>query len=278
MSIIEQAFAKAAAEGRLSVITYLTVGYPSPAATEQLALAAIEGGADIVELGIPFSDPLADGATVQRASQVALAQGVNLETCLRTAAAIRGSSATPLILMGYFNPIYRFGIDSFAGACASEGINGLIVPDLPPEEAAELRQAARQHGLDLVFLVAPNSTDERLARIAAQASGFVYCVALAGTTGARESLAGGLRSYLSRVRRYTRLPLAVGFGISRPQHVAELASFADGAIVGSALIDLIDHLPPLEQAAQVREFVTGLRDAARKPSAAQTFLPGCPPE
>ena len=263
---IEGAFAAARAQNRIGLIAFLTVGYPTPDATRHVALALVEGGADLIELGIPFSDPLADGATVQRASYAALQQGVNVACCLETAAAIRAQTPTPLAFMGYYNPILRFGVERFCQHCAAAGVNGLIVPDLPPEEAGELKQACHNNGLALVFLVAPTSTEERLARVAAEASGFVYCVSLSGTTGARAKLAHGLREFVGRVRQHTDLPLAVGFGVSRPEHVAEIATFADGAVVGSALIDLLDALPPAERTTGMTCFIADLRATTARPA------------
>lgn len=270
MSRIAGAFASAAVERRIAVVPYLTVGYPDLASTRDLALALVEGGADLVELGIPFSDPLADGATIQRSSFVALQNGTNLTRCIETAAAIRREASTPLVFMGYYNPILRYGVDQFCGQCAEAGVDGLIVPDLPPEEACELTTACRRSQIDLIFLVAPTSTDERLALVAREASGFVYCVALAGTTGARASLAVGLREFVGRVRRHTGLPLAVGFGISTPEHVAELASYADGAVVGSALIEHIDRLAADERQVGTRDYIRSLRDASLGSTAASS--------
>jgi tryptophan synthase alpha chain len=261
MSAIADAFAAARAERRIAVIPYLTVDYPNLDATRDLALALVAGGADIVELGIPFSDPLADGATIQRSSFVALRNGTNLNRCIETADAIRQETSAPLVFMGYYNSILCFGTDRFCGRCRDAGVDGLIVPDLPPEEASELKTACQRSQIDLIFLVAPTSTDERLALIAGEASGFVYCVALAGTTGARASLAAGLREFVGRVRTHTDLPLAVGFGISRPEHVAELAEYSDGAIIGSALMDLIDRLPAGERMTGVRDYIRSLREA-----------------
>jgi tryptophan synthase alpha chain len=202
-------------------------------------------GASLFELGVPFSDPLADGATVQRSAQRALANGVTLAGCIATVAALRERGVrAPLLLMGYYNPLLRFGVARACEALAAAGGDGWIIPDMPPEEAGELQAAASAHGLDLIMMVAPTTPEERVAQIVARASGFIYVVSLTGTTGARQSMAAGLDELLARVRRHTSLPLVVGFGISRPEHVAEVARIADGAIVGSATVARLESLGP----------------------------------
>jgi tryptophan synthase alpha chain len=241
------------------VIPFVTVGYPTLAATEALVPALERGGADLIELGIPFSDPLADGPTIQRSSQVALANGVRLADCLAVSARLREHGlSVPLLFMGYYNPILQYGITRFAADCATAGVNGLIIADLPTEESDEILAACRAHRLDLVFLLAPTSTDARITAVAERASGFVYCVALTGVTGAREHLAD-LATYIARVRRQTTLPLAIGFGVSTADHVRRIGTVADGAVVASALINHLDHLPPAEQPAAAEAFVRALR-------------------
>ncbi|MBX6771001.1 MAG: tryptophan synthase subunit alpha [Chloroflexi bacterium] len=262
---IGQAFARTQAQGRIALMPYLPVGYPDVETTVALAPALARAGADLFELGIPYSDPLADGATIQRATHVALENGVTPALCLEVASAIRRAVDAPILLMSYYNPIARFGPERFCRQAAAAGADGLIVPDLPPEEADELRGAARANALDLIFLVAPTSTDERLRLVAAAATGFLYCVSLAGVTGARAHLASGLADYLTRVRRVTSLPLAVGFGISRPEHVRQIARYADGAIVASALIDRLDALPRAEQVAGAAAFIRDLATEAVRP-------------
>jgi len=244
----------------LGLIAYLTVGYPDVESTLRLVPALAAGGADMVELGIPFSDPLADGATIQRASHHALGQGVTVAVCLDVVRWLRRDGLTiPLLLMGYYNPILAYGIDEFARDASGAGADGLIVVDLPPEEALAVQTACAGQGLDVVYLLAPTSSDERIARVARQASGFVYCVSLAGVTGARRELSPGLAEFLARVRRHTSLPLAVGFGISRAEHVQAVGRVgADAAVIGSAIIDLIDRTPPDERAQKVREYVEAL--------------------
>ena len=262
MSRIEATFARLRSTGRLALIPYVTVGYPDVATTVDLVPALVEAGADLVELGVPFSDPLADGVTIQRASHAALAAGVTSRTCLEVAAQIRARTQAPIILMGYYNPILRRGPAAYCQDAAEAGVDGLIVPDLPPEEADELQGAARDFGLDVIFLLAPTSTDDRIRTVCQRASGFVYCASLAGVTGARTSLAAGLAELTGRIRRHTGLPLAVGFGISRPEHVTEVGKVADGAIVGSAVIDRLESLPAAERVAGTAAFVATLRAAA----------------
>ena len=247
------------AAGRTAVIPYITVGYPDLATTEELVPALAAAGADLIELGIPFSDPLADGVTIQRASHAALAAGVSPRDCLALASRVRARTDVPLLFMGYYNPILRFGPVEFCLQAASAGIDGLIVPDLPPEEAGELRAAAESLGIDIVFLIAPTSTDERIAAVCRQVSGFVYCAALTGVTGARESLGEGIGELTRRARAQTDLPLAVGFGISKPEHFAAIGKIADGAIVGSAVIDRLEGLPAADRVAGTAAYIASLR-------------------
>jgi len=262
-SRIAAAFARAKAEGRTALMPFVTAGYPSLATSEALVPALVRGGADLVEIGVPFSDPLADGATVQRTSQVAIANGVRLTDCLDLAHRLRlqHGLTVPLVLMGYYNPILAYGPARFAQDAAAVGVDGVIVPDLPTEESDELLAACRAHGRDLVFMVAPTSTDERLAAVAQRASGFIYCVSLTGVTGARDALPD-LAGYLARVRRRTDLPLAVGFGVSTAEHVRQIGEVADGAVVASAMINHLDAFPEAEQPAAAEAFVRRLRTGA----------------
>jgi tryptophan synthase alpha chain len=262
---ITQAFQRARQEGRGAFIPYFMCGYPSAAQTVKFVLAAAEAGADIVELGMPFSDPLADGATVQHAGHVALERGMTIQGCMEVAGQISAHSDIPLLLMGYYNPVLAYGIERFCATAKSHGVSGLIIPDLPPEEAAPLHEAAQRNGLSLIFLIPPTTPDERIAMIAELSakghSGFVYCVSLSGTTGSRKELPPHLRSFITRVLGYTKdkqLPLAVGFGLSTPEHIAEVTSYADGAVVGSALINLIDRYEESEQVEAVRQYIQSL--------------------
>jgi tryptophan synthase alpha chain len=265
MSRIAETFARLRAAGRIALMPYVTVGFPERDTTRALIPALEAAGASLFELGMPFSDPLADGATIQRATQRAIENGVNLAYCLETVAALRAQGVqAPLLLMGYYNPLLRYGLERANRELAAAGGDGWIIPDMPPEEAAELQAAAEQHGLDLIMFVAPTTPEERIAQIAARASGFIYVVALTGVTGARQSLAANLGDVLARVRRYTDLPLVVGFGISTPGHVAEVARSADGAIVGSALIGKLEELPAAEVVAGASAFVEELAGATGK--------------
>ncbi|HEY7782419.1 MAG TPA: tryptophan synthase subunit alpha [Ktedonobacterales bacterium] len=250
---IGAAFARARGADRVALVPYVMAGYPDLATSEALAVGLAEAGADVLELGVPFSDPLADGATIQHAGQVALDHGATLGSCLDLAARLSARVNTPLVLMGYYNPIYSLGVDRFAEHAAASGVAGLIVPDLPPEEAGPLARAASAHGIELIYLVTPSSPDQRIAQVAQAAGatghGFVYCVSLSGVTGARTALPDQLGAFLARVRARTPLPLAVGFGVSRPEHVAAVGALADGAVMASTLIDAVDGAPERERVA-----------------------------
>jgi tryptophan synthase alpha chain len=253
------AFAKARAEGRPAVIPFVTAGYPTPEVSEAVALAIVRGGADLLEIGVPFSDPLADGTTVQRTSQVALTHGMTLRKSLEMAKRLRDQGVEiPLILMGYVNPMLAYGVEKLAEDSAAHGVDGFIVPDLPAEEAGEIAAALRAQGVDLIFLVAPTSTDERIAEVGRIGSGWVYCVSTTGVTGARSSLPD-LEPYIDRVRSHTSLPIAVGFGVSNPEHVAQIGEIADGAVIASAMINFLDTAPIEEQAQVAERYVRGLR-------------------
>lgn len=262
---ITQAFEQAKHEGREVLIPYFMCGYPTAARSVELILAAAEGGAGIIELGMPFSDPLADGATIQHAGHVALERGMSINGCMDVARQVAGKSSVPLLFMGYYNPILAYGIERFCQTAAASGVCGLIIPDLPPEEATPLQQAAQQHGLALIFLVPPTVSDERITQIVQAAArglkGFLYCVSLSGVTGSRTVLPPLLRSFITRVYGYTKeydLPLAVGFGLSTPEHIAEVTSYAEGAVVGSALVTLIDKHKESEQVEAVKRYIRSL--------------------
>ncbi len=262
MSRIDELFGRLKAEGRLGLFMYLTVGYPDLTAGRELARMVLDAGADLLELGIPFSDPLADGATIQRASHRALQAGTRPEDLLDLAAGLRAAGYTqPLVVMTYFNPVLARGEERFCAELAAARIDGLIIPDLPPDEAEGLRAAARARGLDLVFLAAPNSPPDRLKQVAGASSGFLYCVSLTGVTGARDTLPPGLGQFLGRVRAVSALPLAVGFGISRPEQVRALRGLADAVVVGSGLIDRVEGTPPERWGVEVRGYVRALRAA-----------------
>jgi len=254
---IDTAFSSARAMGRAALMPYFTLGYPD-AETSLRVIEAIAGaGADLIELGIPFSDPLADGPTIQHSAQVALEGGMTVARCLKLTAELRARGVEPpLLMMGYYNPILAFGVGPFVEQSAAAGADGFIVPDLPPEEAGELEAACRARGLALVYLLAPTSTPERIALIAGRSSGFTYLVSLTGVTGARDSLPPGLTDFVGRVREVARTPLAVGFGVSTPEQARAVGQMADGVIVGSALIRAAGQSRRPAEAAG--EFVRGL--------------------
>ncbi len=262
---IVKAFERAHEEGRGVLIPYFMAGYPSAEQSVKIVLAATEGGADIIELGMPFSDPLADGATVQHAGQVALERGMTINGCMQVAHQVAAQSDVPLILMGYYNPILAYGLERFCKTARESGVCGLIVPDLPTEEALPLREAAMREGITLIFLIPPTAPNERIARVveltASGAGGFIYCVSLSGVTGSRDELPPHLHKFIERVRGYTNskgIPLAVGFGLSTPQHVASITSYVEGAVVGSALVNLIDRYEEDGQVAAVRQYIQSL--------------------
>ena len=268
---IREAFSRARDERRGVLAPYFMCGFPSAEQSAAVVLAAAEAGADIIELGMPFSDPLADGATVQHAGHVALTRGMTMRGCMEVARQVSSQSSVPLLLMGYYNPLLAYGIERFCQDAAASGVCGLIIPDLPPEEAGPLQLAALQAGLALVFLVPPTTPDERIAQIAKQAASipgsFIYCVSLSGVTGTRDRLPEQLPTFLLRVRSYTQeygLPLVVGFGLSKPEHIASVVQLADGAAVGSALVKLLDEHQESEQVEAVRRYIETLHAATFK--------------
>ena len=261
---IAQRFRELSARGELGLVAYVTAGDPSLDATEQIVLAAAEAGADVIELGVPFSDPVADGPTIQRASDRALRAGTTLAGVIDLVCRLRTRTQVPLILFSYFNPILQMGIGKFAEAAAAAGADGVLATDLTPEEADDYRAAMRVRNLDTIFLAAPTSTDERLAKIAACSSGFLYLISRTGVTGTRDALPEDLPALARRVRRFTKLPLAVGFGISQPEHVSVLGGIADAAVVGSAIVAEIEKSAGAnEAAANVARLIRSLKDAAR---------------
>src|SRR5271165_1195625 len=234
------------------LVVYLTAGDPNLAETEAIALAAIDAGADVIELGVPFSDPLADGPVIQRASERALKGGTNLAGVLELVRRLRtsGSAAAeiPLVLFTYFNPVLQMGFKKFARAAAEVGADGVLITDLTPEESKEYREILRAEHLDTIFLAAPTSTDERLKIISACSSGFLYLISRTGVTGAKDALPDDLPALLRRARNVTQLPIAVGFGISLPGHVSVLGGLADAAVVGSALVSEIENAKSVDAA------------------------------
>jgi tryptophan synthase alpha subunit len=258
------AFDRARSEGRLALITLVVPGYPSPAETDAVFDAMVAGGADIVEVEIPFSDPLADGATIQHVVFDALKAGTAPADCIDFVRRARGRHPNvPIVFMTYLNPVLAYGLQRFATDAAAAGADAVILTDLPPEEASEAKRLLNAAGLDLIFLVAPTSSDERISLICAQASGFVYCVSVAGVTGARAELPAGLPAFIARVRACTNLPLAVGFGISRREHIQALAGVADGVVAASAILDVIAKSEAKERTQAVREYVEVLSGRRR---------------
>ncbi len=234
---IEAVFARARAEKRAVFMPYHAMGYPDRDATLTIIRALGEHGGELFEIGIPHSDPLADGPTVQTATYTALTQGTTVKDCLAMVRELRESGMTqPFCAMTYYNPLFAYGIQRFVDDAVAAGIDGLIVPDLPPEEAEELEATCRKAGLATIYLLAPTSTDERIRSIAAHSTGFIYMVSVTGITGARTELPPDLADFVARVRRHTALPLAVGFGIGTGEQAAAVAAIADGVIVGSALV------------------------------------------
>lgn len=233
---LAEAFAAARGEGRAALVTYVMGGDPTPEGSLEAALGCARGGADVIELGFPYSDPTADGPTVQRAAERALRAGATLEGVLGVAAALGKRTDTPIVLMGYLSPVLALGIERFFERAAAAGVAGLILADLPPEEADDVRAAAARHGVATVFLLAPTSTDERREAVLAAATGFVYFVSVAGVTGARAEVPD-VAAHLTALRARSRVPVVVGFGVATPQQAAALAPHADGVVVGSAIVE-----------------------------------------
>lgn len=257
---IDDAFAAASEAGRAALIPYVLAGYPDAAGALAAALAAIDGGGDVLEIGLPYSDPLADGPTLQRASRAALDAGANLENALELIAAVREARpTTPLAVMGYVNQFLRGRDGKSLERMADAGADGLIIADLTPDDGPEVEEVAVGCGLDLVYLVAPTTAPERVGRIAARSRGFLYAVSLVGVTGARRSLPSGVANFLHRVRAVSPVPVAVGFGVSRPAQVRRLAPLADGIVVASALIDALG--PDGRDTIRMRSLVTELAAA-----------------
>ena len=259
MSCIASVFS----QGHKALIAYITVGYPSIEATLKVVPILASSGCDIVELGIPFSDPVADGVTIQRASFHALQNGVTPKVCLEVAKELSQKAQIPLVFMTYFNPVFSYGLEEFCGACAGSGVSGLIIPDLPPEEGSELETITQRQGFDLIYLLAPTSTEERIRLVAERSRGFIYLVSVTGVTGARDRLPANLEAFVAKVRQVATQPLCVGFGISTPEQAKRVARIANGVIVGSRLIQLMeaeDNFIP-----SVSHFIKGLRQALDEP-------------
>lgn len=262
------AFETARNARRGMLIPYFMCGYPSAQQSIKVVLAAAETGADIIELGMPFSDPLADGPAIQHAGHLAIERGMTIHGCMEIARQVSACSNVPLILMGYYNPLLAYGIERFCQDAAASGVCGLIIPDLPPEESTLLQQRAIASGLTLIFLIPPTTSDERIATITKQAAtipgSFIYCVSLSGVTGARGELPAQLPAFLTRVHGYTKsqgLSVVVGFGLSRPEHISTVIKLTDGAVIGSALVKLLDEHTENEQVEAVRDYIHSLHEA-----------------
>jgi tryptophan synthase alpha chain len=260
MGRIAERFELLAERGEKALIPFLTAGDPDFETSEALVLSMAEAGADLIELGVPFSDPIAEGPTIQRASERSLAGGANLHSILELVDRLRPKLDIPLILMGYANPIYAVREDRFSKLAAKVGVDGIIVPDLPPEEGAGLYDLCNDRGVDGILLAAPTTTPERLKLLAEKSRGFLYYVSLTGVTGARGTIAEGVEDGVAAARRAGNIPVCVGFGISTPEHAAEIGAYADGAVVGSAIVDLIEAAPTRDAAVDsVALFVTQMK-------------------
>jgi tryptophan synthase alpha chain len=265
LSRLAHRFEQLRARGEKALVCYVTVGDPSAERTVEITTAIAEGGADAVEIGIPFSDPLADGPSIQASSQRALDAGMTVPRALEVIRALRQRrDDLPIVPMTYYNPIRRYGLERYAADARAAGADGHIVTDLTPEEADEWKRISAAQGLDTIFLLAPTSTQERIEVVARLASGFIYCVSRTGVTGAREDVPAELRDVVAHIKANTPLPVCVGFGISRPEHVQRICAFADGAVVGSALVDLIHrHRDDADLTTRVRDYVASLKAATR---------------
>ena len=265
MSCIEKKFAELQKRGEAALIPFVTAGDPNLATTLKILRALEKGGADCIELGIPFSDPTADGPTIQRSSERALKNRLSLPRILQLVRQFRRTSEVPIVLFGYFNPIFHYGLENFCRAAARAGADGILCVDLPPEESAELKRWTDAEGLDLIFLLSPTSGPDRVELVAGKGRGFIYYVSVTGVTGARQALDDQLRSQVARVRRATSLPVGVGFGISTPKQAAWIAGFADAAVVGSALVERIEKAKGgVEKARCAGAFVSELKRAIKQ--------------
>ena len=262
-SRIAETFARLRMEKRAGLVTYTTAGDPNLARSGEILQALDRAGADVIEIGVPFSDPLADGPVIQRATERALAAGGSLRATLALVEKIRPRVAAPLVLFSYANPLLRLGVEPFAKAAAAAGVDGVLALDLPIEEAADFRESLAAAGLDTIFLLSPTTTDERIRKAVDLGRGFLYGISRLGVTGARDSVASGAEALVARIRAHTTLPIALGFGISRPEHVAEVTSYADAAVVGSALVALIaEHGGSHDLLDRVETYVRWLKGAA----------------
>ena len=261
MGRIEDAFTKLKQEGKKGFIPFITAGDPDLATTEQLLITLANSGATLIELGVPFSDPMADGPVIQRASERALKNKFGVQEILDTTARARKQIDTPIILFSYYNPLLQFGLKRVAEAAKAAGLDGVLVTDLTPEESGEFEAELRAQGLDMIFLVAPTSTDERLQLVAQHASGFIYAVSRAGVTGARSTVSAEAEKLVTRMRRFSELPIAVGFGISNADQVKDVQRYADAVVVGSAIVAEMEKFSDSPDIVErIGEFLRGLRE------------------
>ena len=256
---IDRRFQQVAKEGKSVLVPYLTVGFPELDTSFEIAKAALRSGADILELGIPFSDPLADGPTIQMTSYRALQNNVNLKTALQFVVDLRSHDNTfPLIFMGYYNSFFKYGLSEFLSDAFNAGLDGLIIPDLPMEESEEVSKQCSENGIYLIPLLAPTSTDDRIELACRHAGGFIYCVSVTGVTGARKSLSGKVENLVERIKKFTTLPVLVGFGVSTRSDVDAIGEFADGAVVGSAFLNRISEADAGEEMNEAAKFLEEL--------------------
>lgn len=257
---LTEAFRRLRTGRRAGLVTYTTAGDPDLARSADILLALDRAGADVLEVGVPFSDPLADGPVIQRATERALAAGANLRGVLDMLEGLRSRIAAPVVIFSYANPLMRMGLETFARRAAAAGVDGVLALDLPIEEAGDFKTTLQASGIDMIFLLSPTTSDARISRAAELGSGFLYGISRLGVTGARDQVSSGAEAMVRRIRRHTDLPIALGFGISRPEHVAEVTAYADAAVVGSALVSVIaEHRTSPELIAKVEDYVRSLR-------------------
>jgi tryptophan synthase alpha chain len=265
--VLAETFARLKAEKRAGLVTYVTAGDPDLARSGEILKSLDRAGADVLEVGVPFSDPLADGPVIQRATERALAAGTHLRGVLEMIARVRPAIAAPIVIFSYANPLLRMGVEAFARQASAAGVNGVLALDLPIEEAGDFRATLAGAGLDTIFLLSPTTTDARIRKAAELGGGFLYGISRLGVTGARDRVATGAEEMVGRIRRHTAMPIALGFGISRPEHVTEVGRYADAAVVGSALVALIaESAGKPDATARVEAYVSSLRNACSRRS------------
>ncbi|GMV23356.1 MAG: tryptophan synthase alpha chain [Acidimicrobiia bacterium] len=259
MNRLTERFAQLKDEGRAGLVTYVTAGDPDLAGSRAILLALAEAGADVLEVGVPFSDPIADGPVIQRAVERALASGTTLDDVLRLVGEVRTSTSVPIVLFTYVNPVVRMGVTTFVDRAADAGVDGVLLLDLPIEEAGQMREALERRDIATIFLISPTTTPERIRKAAEWGRGFLYAISRLGVTGAQATVAGTARPVVDRIRRETSMPVALGFGVSRAEHVKEIGAYADAVVVGSALVQAIADAPNGEEASVAAAFIRQLR-------------------